>query len=89
MTLFELIKHPTLKKLKPNEFKAFFLLIEKATDNKIEQFTIRGLVREWTEQKDKINMPTGKNTIKEILRTLEKENIIKYDEENNLLLILI
>lgn len=89
MTINQLINHPILGSLSPEHLKAYLLLRKKAERGVVSSFTIRGLVREWSEDKDTVKMPTGKNTVKAILRDLEELQVVSYNQETEQLTILI
>ena len=67
--------------LSPNEFKTYCLLLEKAEKGEIKDFTIRVFLRELQENESNLNMPTGKNTVKSVIRSLIKHNLIDVDSE--------
>lgn len=81
MTINQLIEHPILGTLSPEHLKAYLLLRKKAVRGIVSNFTIRGLVREWSENKELIKMPTGKNTVKSIIRNLEDLKVISYNQD--------
>lgn len=89
MTINQLINHPILGTLSPEHLKAYLLLRKKAERGIVSNFTIRGLVREWLADKDTVKMPTGKNTVKAILRDLEELKVVSYNQETEQLTILI
>lgn len=88
MTDIELATCPKTKNLPPAMFKALCVLKAKSVEGKIENFTIRGLAREW-ENSPELNMPSSKNKVKEILRVLEKEGLIKNNTKTDILTLLI
>lgn len=88
MTEIELATHEKTKGLHPDMFKAYCLLKAKAVNGQIEKFTIRGLAREWQENKE-LNMPSSKNRVKAILRDLEEKGLIENNIKTDILLILL
>lgn len=84
MRIPNLLNNKKTKGLSGNAFKAYYVLLSEAKDNKIENFTILGLSKKWTEDEE-LNMISGKNTVKSVLRELEQLDLIKNDKTNQIL----
>lgn len=84
MKIPNLLKDSRTKGLSGNAFKAYYVLLSEAKDNKIEGFTLLGLSKKWTEDKD-LNMISGKNTVKGIIRELELLGLVENDQEHRIL----
>lgn len=77
--LTELLNNHKIRQLSPSSFKAYLLLIEKAGESKvIHKFSIRGQVKEWSEDKN-LNLFSSKNTMKTVLNELKNSQLIKLD----------
>jgi hypothetical protein len=84
MKVPNLLNNPKTKGLSGNAFKAYYVLLSEAKDNKIEEFSILGLSKKWTADIT-LNMVSGKNTVKSILRELEELKLIENDKEQKIL----
>jgi flagellar biosynthesis component FlhA len=84
VTIKELLSNEKIKNLPSNAFKAYLVLLNDAKNGKIENFTIRGLTREWTETKN-LNLVTSKNSVKDIIRILESLNLIENNQKTKTL----
>lgn len=84
MNVQELLKNEKVKGLSGNAFKALCVLLSEANDGKIEKFTILGLSKKWKDNSD-LNMVSGKNTVKGIIRELESLDLIRNDKTNRTL----
>lgn len=88
MDIKTLLANPRIRKLKPSAFMAYCVLIEKAGESKeIPKFSIRGLAREWEEDKN-LGLIKNKDTVKVVLTELEESKLIKVDLEKRTLKIL-
>lgn len=84
MRIPNLLINNKTKGLSGNAFKAYYVLLSEAKDNKIENFTILGLSKKWVEDSD-LNMVSGKNTVKAVIRELEELGLVENDQENRTL----
>jgi predicted DNA-binding ArsR family transcriptional regulator len=84
MRIPNLLINKKTKGLSGNAFKAYYALLSEAKDNKIENFTILGLSKKWVEDTE-LNMVSGKNTVKAVIRELENLGLIENDQENRTL----
>lgn len=84
MRIPNLLTNAKTKGLSGNAFKAYYVLLSEAKDDKIEGFTLLGLSKKWTEEKE-LNMVSGKNTVKAVIRELEELGLIKNDQKNKIL----
>ena len=84
MKTSELLKNTKTKGLSGNAFKAYYVLLSEAKNQKIENFTILGLVKKWTDDAG-LKMNTSRNTVKSILRELEELGLITNDQDNKVL----
>lgn len=88
MEIQTLLSNAKVRKLKPSSFMAYCVLIEKSGDSKIlTKFSIRGLAREWEEDKN-LGLVKNKDTVKSILTELEDAKLINVDLEKKTLRIL-
>ena len=87
MTLSKLLSDKRIQKLPAASLKIYLYLLGESKNGTIECFTIRGLCRK-AKEKEELNLPTGKNTIKESLRELEINKLIINDQDKNSLTIL-
>lgn len=81
MKIPNLLKNPKTKGLSGNAFKAYYVLLSEAKDNKIEKFTLLGLAKKWEEDKE-LNMVSSKNTVKAVIRELEELGLVENDQDN-------
>ena len=84
MRIPNLLNDTKTKGLSGNAFKAYYVLLNEAKDNKIDNFTLLGLSKKWTEDKE-LNMVSGKNTVKAVIRELEELGLVENDQENRIL----
>lgn len=84
MRIPNLLTDQKTKGLSGNAFKAYYVLLSEAKDSKIENFTLLGLSKKWTEDKG-LNMVSGKNTVKAVIRELEDLGLVENDQENRIL----
>lgn len=84
MKIPNLLNNTKTKGLSGNAFKAYYVLLSEAKENKIEGFTILGLSKKWNEDKE-LNMVSGKNTVKAVIRELEELGLIKNNQQNKIL----
>lgn len=86
MNLSKLLSNPKVLSLSGNSFKTYCVLLNKSKNGKIENFTIKGLTREWQENTE-LNLSTSKTTIKNIIRELEKLGLIKNNMTSKVLIL--
>ena len=84
MKIPNLLNNPKTKGLSGNAFKAYYVLLSEAKDNKIEEFTILGLSKKWSDDTE-LNMISGKNTVKSIIRELEELGLVTNNQKNRIL----
>jgi len=84
MNLNKLLKNEIVKGLSGNSFKAYCVLLNESKNGKIENFTILGLSKKWKND-ESLNMVSGKNTVKGILRELEELGLIYNNQEKKVL----
>lgn len=84
MRVPNLLENKKTKGLSGNAFKAYYVLLSEAKDNKIEDFTILGLSKKWIADKE-LNMISGKNTVKSIIRELEELGLIENNQSKRIL----
>lgn len=89
MQLSQLLENNKVRQLKPSAFMVLCLLIQKAgLSREIKKFSIRGLAKEWEEDKN-LGVVTNKDTIRMILNELDESKLIKLDLENKKLKVLL
>lgn len=81
MKIPNLLSNKKTKGLSGNAFKAYYVLLSEAKDNKIENFTLLGLAKKWEQDKE-LNMISSKNTVKAVIRELEELGLVENDQEN-------
>ena len=81
MKIPNLLNNKKTKGLSGNAFKAYYVLLSEAKENKIENFTLLGLAKKWEEDKE-LNMVSSKNTVKAVIRELEELGLVENDQEN-------
>lgn len=81
MKIPNLLNNQKTKGLSGNAFKAYYVLLSEAKENKIENFTLLGLAKKWEEDKE-LNMVSSKNTVKAVIRELEELGLVENDQEN-------
>lgn len=86
MNISKLLSNPKISALSGNEFKAYCILLNKSKKGIIENFTIKGITREWQENSSSLNISKSKTTIKNIIRELELLGLIKNDMKNKKLI---
>jgi len=81
MKIPNLLNNQKTKGLSGNAFKAYYVLLSEAKDNKIENFTLLGLAKKWEDDKE-LNMVSSKNTVKAVIRELEELGLVENDQKN-------
>lgn len=77
-TINELLQDERIKKLKPIEFKAFIILLEKSDSNQqIKNFSLRNQAEEWANLESTIKLTSNKNMVNSIINELKKVGLIK------------
>ena len=72
----DLLQNTKIMQLSGNAFKAYCVLLGESQDGVIDNFSIRGTLRDW-QNTPELNLSTSKNAVKLIIRELEKIGLIE------------